>query len=88
MPKETKPRITRQQRSVLIKRMERAEEARLKVGDDWLVTISETMDAGLSGADIAFIVGSITESTIHQRRKQGAQIRSDRDGGSAGGSGE
>lgn len=75
MQPQSKKMLTRTQRSILIKKMERAVEAKEKAAEEYLVTVSETFESGLTGADIAYITGNITESTVHKLRKQGDAIR-------------
>jgi hypothetical protein len=83
-----KPTLTRRQRMELTKKMERAEDVRVKGHEDYLVAISELMDAGLTGMDIAYVLGNITETTVHSRRRLGRAIRDERSGGSTDGPGE
>lgn len=82
----SQPRLSRQARMNLAKKMEKIEDARVKAHEDYLVGISELMDAGLTGQDVVYVLGNITESTVHNRRKLGRAIRDERSSGGSGGS--
>lgn len=88
MAGNTRPTLTRRQRMELAKKMERADDVRAKAHEDYLVAISELMDQGLTGQDVVYVLGNITESTVHTRRKLGRAIRNERSGSGSGGSSE
>jgi hypothetical protein len=88
MAGNSKPNLSRQQRMNLTKKMEKADDARQKAHDDYLVAISELMDQGLTGQDVVYVLGNITESTVHSRRRLGRAIRDERSGSDSVESGE